>query len=80
MTTSSLFSSYVCSESTSCNIILDGSFVLVLVVTIFPIIDGPKLQVKNLLSIHPEDEVPVKNVTIRRIPRYFVEILEPNIE
>ncbi|KAM6553099.1 hypothetical protein CsatB_013861 [Cannabis sativa] len=25
--------------------------------------------VKNLLTIHPEDEVPVKNVTIRRIPR-----------
>ncbi|XP_050209515.1 DUF21 domain-containing protein At2g14520 [Mercurialis annua] len=24
---------------------------------------------KNLLAIHPEDEVPVKNVTIRRIPR-----------
>lgn len=25
--------------------------------------------VKNLLAIHPEDEVPVKSVTIRRIPR-----------
>ncbi|XP_031382153.1 DUF21 domain-containing protein At2g14520-like [Punica granatum] len=25
--------------------------------------------VKNLLTVHPEDEVPVKNVTIRRIPR-----------
>lgn len=25
--------------------------------------------VKNLLSIHPTDEVPVKNVTIRKIPR-----------
>ncbi|XP_021682669.2 DUF21 domain-containing protein At2g14520 isoform X2 [Hevea brasiliensis] len=25
--------------------------------------------VKNLLTIHPEDEVPVKNVTIRKIPR-----------
>ncbi|PIA25280.1 hypothetical protein AQUCO_12000020v1 [Aquilegia coerulea] len=25
--------------------------------------------VKNLLTIHPADEVPVKNVTIRRIPR-----------
>ncbi|XP_057496505.1 DUF21 domain-containing protein At2g14520 isoform X1 [Actinidia eriantha] len=25
--------------------------------------------VKNLLTIHPEDEVPVKGVTIRRIPR-----------
>ncbi|KAM7264156.1 hypothetical protein ACFE04_001839 [Oxalis oulophora] len=25
--------------------------------------------VKNLLTTHPEDEVPVKNVTIRRIPR-----------
>ncbi|CAI0401141.1 unnamed protein product [Linum tenue] len=24
---------------------------------------------KNLLTIHPEDETPVKNVTIRRIPR-----------
>ncbi|XP_021630841.1 DUF21 domain-containing protein At2g14520 isoform X3 [Manihot esculenta] len=24
---------------------------------------------KNLLTIHPEDEVPVKNVTIRKIPR-----------
>ncbi|KAI7991451.1 DUF21 domain-containing protein [Camellia lanceoleosa] len=27
------------------------------------------LLVKNLLTIHPEDEVPVKSVTIRRIPR-----------
>nr|CAN71516.1 hypothetical protein VITISV_021788 [Vitis vinifera] len=27
------------------------------------------ILVKNLLSIHPEDEVSVKNVTIRRIPR-----------
>ncbi|KAI4367538.1 hypothetical protein MLD38_023267 [Melastoma candidum] len=27
------------------------------------------ILVKNLLSIHPEDEVPVKSVTIRRIPR-----------
>lgn len=26
-------------------------------------------QVKNLLTVHPEDEMPVKNVTIRRIPR-----------
>ncbi|XP_059653092.1 DUF21 domain-containing protein At2g14520 isoform X2 [Cornus florida] len=26
-------------------------------------------EVKNLLTIHPEDETPVKNVTIRRIPR-----------
>ncbi|CAL5434208.1 unnamed protein product [Camellia sinensis] len=26
-------------------------------------------EVKNLLTIHPEDEVPVKSVTIRRIPR-----------
>ncbi|KAF5731879.1 CBS domain-containing family protein [Tripterygium wilfordii] len=25
--------------------------------------------VKNLLTVHPEDETPVKNVTIRRIPR-----------
>ncbi|TYI37946.1 hypothetical protein ES332_A03G251300v1 [Gossypium tomentosum] len=25
--------------------------------------------VKNLLTVHPEDEVPVKSVTIRRIPR-----------
>ncbi|KAI8010312.1 DUF21 domain-containing protein, partial [Camellia lanceoleosa] len=25
--------------------------------------------VKNLLTIHPEDEVPVKSITIRRIPR-----------
>ncbi|KAJ6878576.1 DUF21 domain-containing protein [Populus alba x Populus x berolinensis] len=25
--------------------------------------------VKNLLTVHPEDEVPVKNVTIRKIPR-----------
>ncbi|WJZ91802.1 hypothetical protein VitviT2T_010846 [Vitis vinifera] len=32
------------------------------------------ILVKNLLSIHPEDEVSVKNVTIRRIPRYLVEI------
>ncbi|KAH9712426.1 DUF21 domain-containing protein [Citrus sinensis] len=27
------------------------------------------ILVKNLLTIHPEDEVPVKNVSIRRIPR-----------
>ncbi|KAK8315033.1 hypothetical protein V6Z12_D01G212400 [Gossypium hirsutum] len=27
------------------------------------------ILVKNLLTIHPEDEVPVKRVTIRRIPR-----------
>ncbi|PKI44846.1 DUF21 domain-containing protein At2g14520-like isoform X1 [Punica granatum] len=27
------------------------------------------ILVKNLLTIHPEDEVPVKNVTIRKIPR-----------
>lgn len=27
------------------------------------------MQVKNLLTINPEDEVPVKNVTIRKIPR-----------
>lgn len=27
------------------------------------------ILVKNLLSIHPADEVPVKNVTIRKIPR-----------
>ncbi|XVF00663.1 hypothetical protein REPUB_Repub04eG0020600 [Reevesia pubescens] len=27
------------------------------------------ILVKNLLTIHPEDEVPVKSVTIRRIPR-----------
>ncbi|XP_021890434.1 DUF21 domain-containing protein At2g14520-like isoform X3 [Carica papaya] len=27
------------------------------------------ILVKNLLPIHPEDEVPVKNVTIRKIPR-----------
>ncbi|XP_059445225.1 DUF21 domain-containing protein At2g14520 [Corylus avellana] len=27
------------------------------------------ILVKNLLAIHPEDEVPVKSVTIRRIPR-----------
>ncbi|PIA44269.1 hypothetical protein AQUCO_01700102v1 [Aquilegia coerulea] len=26
--------------------------------------------VKNLLTIHPADEIPVKNVTIRRIPRF----------
>ena len=25
---------------------------------------------KNLLFIHPADEVPVMNVTIRKIPRY----------
>lgn len=30
---------------------------------------------KNLLTIHPEDEVPVKSVTIRRIPRYDTPIL-----
>ncbi|GAY50135.1 hypothetical protein CUMW_124430 [Citrus unshiu] len=28
-----------------------------------------RVPVKNLLTIHPEDEVPVKNVSIRRIPR-----------
>lgn len=28
-----------------------------------------ELQVKNLLTIHPSDEVPVKKVTIRKIPR-----------
>ncbi|RZC03556.1 DUF21 domain-containing protein isoform B [Glycine soja] len=27
------------------------------------------LKVKNLLTVHPEDEAPVKSVTIRRIPR-----------
>ncbi|KAF8027881.1 hypothetical protein BT93_E0718 [Corymbia citriodora subsp. variegata] len=27
------------------------------------------ILVKNLLTVHPEDEVPVKNVTIRKIPR-----------
>ncbi|XP_012079460.1 DUF21 domain-containing protein At2g14520 [Jatropha curcas] len=27
------------------------------------------ILVKNLLTIHPEDEIPVKNVTIRKIPR-----------
>ncbi|KAK4766330.1 hypothetical protein SAY87_007972 [Trapa incisa] len=27
------------------------------------------ILVKNLLTVHPEDEMPVKNVTIRRIPR-----------
>ncbi|XP_072958428.1 DUF21 domain-containing protein At2g14520 isoform X1 [Typha angustifolia] len=27
------------------------------------------ILVKNLLSIHPDDEIPVKNVTIRKIPR-----------
>ncbi|KAL5707200.1 DUF21 domain-containing protein [Ranunculus cassubicifolius] len=27
------------------------------------------ILVKNLLTIHPADEVPIKNVTIRRIPR-----------
>ncbi|GLT44245.1 hypothetical protein SLA2020_181540 [Shorea laevis] len=27
------------------------------------------ILVKNLLTIHPEDEVPIKNVTIRKIPR-----------
>ncbi|XVE48649.1 hypothetical protein DITRI_Ditri01bG0019000 [Diplodiscus trichospermus] len=27
------------------------------------------ILVKNLLTIHPEDEVPIKSVTIRRIPR-----------
>ncbi|KAJ8769773.1 hypothetical protein K2173_007633 [Erythroxylum novogranatense] len=27
------------------------------------------ILVKNLLTIHPDDELPVKNVTIRRIPR-----------
>ncbi|CAN1818218.1 DUF21 domain-containing protein At2g14520 [Linum perenne] len=28
--------------------------------------------VKNLLTIHPEDATPVKNVTIRRIPRFMI--------
>ncbi|URE42992.1 CBS domain containing protein, partial [Musa troglodytarum] len=27
------------------------------------------ILVKNLLSIHPDDEVPVRNVTVRKIPR-----------
>lgn len=27
------------------------------------------ILVKNLLTVHPEDEVPVKNITIRRIPK-----------
>lgn len=27
------------------------------------------ILVKNLLTVHPEDNIPVKNVTIRRIPR-----------
>ncbi|RZS11581.1 hypothetical protein BHM03_00042916 [Ensete ventricosum] len=31
-----------------------------------------KTLVKNLLSIHPDDEVPVRNVTIRKIPRYLL--------
>ncbi|XP_059064106.1 DUF21 domain-containing protein At4g33700 [Cryptomeria japonica] len=30
--------------------------------------------VKNLLSIHPGEEVPVKNVTIRKIPRFEVAV------
>ncbi|XP_022927833.1 DUF21 domain-containing protein At2g14520 isoform X4 [Cucurbita moschata] len=32
------------------------------------------ILVKNLLTIHPDDEIPVKNVTIRRIPRNFAII------
>ena len=55
------------------NLLHFGFSVLLLLVTIFPIIDGPKLQVKNLLSIHPEDEVPVKNFIIRQIPRYLLK-------
>ncbi|OWM82076.1 hypothetical protein CDL15_Pgr001650 [Punica granatum] len=34
-----------------------------------PISEIFSIDVKNLLTIHPEDEVPVKNVTIRKIPR-----------
>jgi metal transporter CNNM len=30
--------------------------------------------VKNLLSIHPTDEVPIKNVTIRKIPRVAADL------
>jgi hypothetical protein len=29
-------------------------------------------QVKNLLSINPDDEIPIKSVTIRKIPRYAI--------
>ncbi|XP_038998060.1 DUF21 domain-containing protein At4g33700-like [Hibiscus syriacus] len=31
------------------------------------------LSVKNLLTVHPVDELPVKSVTIRRIPRYLIQ-------
>lgn len=33
--------------------------------TVFP------FQVKNLITCRPEDEVPVRDVTIRKIPRYI---------
>ena len=32
------------------------------------------LKVKNLLTVHTEDEVPVKTVTIRKIPRFVVKL------
>jgi hypothetical protein len=31
-------------------------------------------QVKNLLSINPDDEIPIKSVTIRKIPRYAIKL------
>ncbi|URE48391.1 CBS domain containing protein [Musa troglodytarum] len=31
-------------------------------------------EVKNLLSIHPDDEVPVRNVTVRKIPRVLEDM------
>ena len=29
------------------------------------------MKVKNLINCNPEDETPVKDVTIRKIPRYL---------
>jgi hypothetical protein len=29
-------------------------------------------QVKNLIKCRPEDETPIRDLTIRRIPRYIV--------
>jgi hypothetical protein len=32
-------------------------------------------QVKNLIRCRPEDETPIRDLTIRRIPRYIVSWL-----
>jgi hypothetical protein len=33
------------------------------------------VQVKNLLTLPPQDETPVRNCTIRKIPRYSTSAL-----